>query len=365
MAVNSSGSDHQKGKRGARLKITLKRTALVGVAAMMGLFGCSNSQSPLFELPPRFLSSGMLCSSNSAFIFGGEGGVFERNNPMLFKSEAKVFKVSGDGFDEVLIGPGRALDASEPELGTIYVVRTIEESPGSELAYLDRSNDGGSTWETIESAPANLVGVLFDSRDEGFAWSRSIIYHTMDGGGSWSQVIVPSEMPRGSASAEKPVLASDGALWVAAGHGLSWNPDRNFLARVGPDMSLDIRLRNVETQILEIDVSDDGVVWLLANSGSGRGALDLLTLEDAQETLTKAGEVAGAQAEYLVVRESEIFALVATAGSSPKWTLSVSRDRGSSWEVVGTPERLINEACSGHQGGIWIVGSSGAVYPPS
>lgn len=328
----------------------------------MGLFGWGSGRS-VGELPPRFLPTAIVCEQQSALIFGGARGEHLPGDPKLFDREAVAFKVFRDGSEmkRLAIGSGLALDASQPSHGALYVVRTEWAPDAPEKGYLVRSRDGGESWQAVDAAPHDIIGVEFESEQRGYVWSSRVVYRTEDGGASWSSVDAPGLLPRG---APRPVVDSSGALWVAVGHGPGWDPGNNAIARVLPDLRVQAELVNASFRVWEIDVSKDATAWLLVE-GPDTKRLRLMRLSPGQGTPSLVAELPEGLPKYLRVLGSEIVVLLSETGSDdPRRFLMVSRDLGASWKKVQPPEERVREACALGADKIWLVGTSGAVYPP-
>lgn len=330
----------------------------------MGVTG-SGSEKTSGELPPRFLSTAMLCEAQTAIIFGGERGDHLPGDPKLFDQEAVGFRVHADGsaMQRLAIGPGLALDASQPTPSVLYVVQTEWTPDAPERGHLRRSRDGGASWTDVDAAPNDIIGVAFASEQAGYIWSSRSVYHTKDEGASWARVDAPGLLPRAS---PRPVVGVDGALWVAAGHGPGWDPRNNAIARVLPDLRVQTELSNAGFPVLEIDVSKDGTLWLLVEDVDSK-RLRLIRLAPGQSSApSSVAEFPAGVPRYLRVLGSEIVILLSQSGSDdPRRLLMVSRNLGVSWTEVHLPEKRIDAACALDADKIWLVGSSGAVYPPS
>ncbi len=328
----------------------------------MVFWGCGSGRS-VGELPPRFLPTAMLCHQQSALIFGGERGEYLPGDPKLFDREAVAFKISSAGGEmkRLAIGSGLALDASQPDHSVIYVVRTEWAPDAPERGYLVRSRDGGESWEALDSAPHDIIGVEFESEQVGYVWSSHVVYRTEDGGLSWSRVDGPGLLPRG---APRPVVDSTGALWVAAGHGPGWDARNNSIARVLPDLGVQTELLNSSFRVWDIDVSEDGVAWLLVEEDDTKH-LRLMRLAPDQGDPSLVAELPDGLPRYFSVLGSEIVVLLSETGNeNPRRFLMVSEDLGASWKTVRPSENRVRTACALGVDKIWLVGSSGAVYAP-
>jgi hypothetical protein len=157
----------------------------------------------------------------------------------------------------------------------------------------------------------------------------------------------------------------DGSLWVAGGHGSAWDPRDNAIARVSPDLQVHSELSNFGFRVWEIDVAKDGSVWLLVEDLDPK-RLRLVRLAAGQnDAPTSVAEFPAGVPRYLRVFGSEIVVLLSETGvDTPTRSLMISRDLGASWTKLRLPEDGVRVACALNADKIWLVGSSGAVYPP-
>jgi hypothetical protein len=335
-------------------------TASLIAGIVMGVLGTSDRA--VAELPPRFLPSAMVCTGDSALILGGERGEYLPGERALFEEEAVAFNVHRDNPDpqRIPVGTGFVLDASQPEAGVIYAVR-IEWSPDrAEQSQLVRSRDQGQSWEDVDAAPSDIIGVEFVSRDAGWVWSSRRAYHTRDAGASWSGVDAPGLLPRGS---PRPVVDRTGALWIAVGHGTAWKPEENAIARILPNLQVEPLLQSTEFRVWEMDVSDAGDIWFLAEE-AGRVSLRRLRPEQDGSDCALVAELPGGLPDYLRIVGSEIVAVLSKTGADDERFLMISKDLGATWKQVRPPEPRVRRYCALTADKIWMVGSSGAVYPP-
>ena len=318
------------------------------------------------QLPPRFVARAMVCGSSAAVIVGGEHGDFLPGDSRLFNREAIAFLVStGDRSPRrVALGSGVLVDASSPDGQTIYAVRRYWFPDKPEQGHLIRSTDFGRTWNPVETPSTNIIGVAFESSRSGYAWSSDEILRTIDGGASWSSVRPPWLISPGR---PKPVVDRSGCLWATSGHGPAWDRAHNAIARVSPDLRITNELVAEDFRVWELDVSEAGEAWMLTGE-TQEASLQLLRLAPGKGRagLELVAELPSGLPKYLRVFGNEIVIALSEIGvSTPERFLLLSRDSGKSWTRSLPLDSSVGTFCALSGDQLWMVASSGGVYPPS
>lgn len=157
----------------------------------------------------------------------------------------------------------------------------LEWSPDRpDVGYLMRSGDGGETWETIPTAPSDIIGELA-SKSAGWVWSSRTLHQTSDAGVSWSRIDAPGILPRGVGH-PRPAIDHEGALWIATGHGSGWKHDGNVIARVLPGPRIETVLGDADFRVWALGVSDQGDLWLVVDDGEPEN-VGLMRLPSGQD----------------------------------------------------------------------------------
>jgi hypothetical protein len=260
------------------------------------------------------------------------------------------------------MGPGFVASASRTQEGVIYAVRMEWSSDKPERGHLMKTAGFGERWEEVESAPDDIIGAAFETMQSGYAWSTRLVYRTDDGGKTWSAITVPGFLGRGS---PRPALSWIGDLWIAIGHGPAWTAEHNLIVRVTPDLDVERVLSSVALRIGELTLAD-GTPWVLAEDpNGGRSQVRRLSTQKGSHQLAAVSEFAPSLPEYLAVRGHDIVAaLTDMSEEAPRDFLMVSSDRGISWRSAPLPESRIEAYCAVNAREVWMVGSSGRIYPP-
>jgi len=340
---------------------------VLGVVTMGILGSFWGSPRSIATLPPGVSPNAIVGSDDRVLILGDQFGEYIPGTPPAAGGEAVAFEIQkADGSLQLTaLGPGFVIDASEPAGGVIYAVRIVWSPDRPEVSYLMRSGDGGKSWEAIPSAPADIIGIEFASKSSGWAWSSGALYHTSDGGVSWSRIEAPGLLPRG-VGRPHPAIDHEGALWIAANHGPGWKPQGNVIARVLPAPRVETVLRDADFRVSQLDVSDQGDLWLAVDDGHGEHVrlMRLPSGEDAS-ALSKVADLPSGLPIYLRVLGSGIVvALSEIKLDDPQVFLMVSRDAGASWKRQRPPESRVRAFDALSADKIWMVGSSGAIYAP-
>jgi hypothetical protein len=78
-----------------------------------------------------------------------------------------------------------------------------------------RTGDGGATWSTVSSAPANPQSACFANADDGYLGTPGRIWRTTDGGGHWTLALTEP-----AASGNPTTLADTAEIQCAGATGL-------------------------------------------------------------------------------------------------------------------------------------------------
>ncbi len=333
------------------------------VVAGVSLMAC-NSDVAAVVLPARFLANSLQCDASNLFLFGSSSDEYQKGDPIPPSQEAVVLRVRrGDPEPrQFLVGPGLLVDSSWPRGGsTVFAVLTWRSREEGENGELVRSHDLAASWTKVDGAPQGLIGVAFLSESVGYVWSSSMVYRTEDSGISWIGVKSPGSIIRGTT---KPSLDRTGALWVPINHGPAWAKE-NFLARFSSAPEVDKILSNSLFRIDAIDASQLGSVWL-AGQHQDRPAPELsrIIIGEQESRITHVANLDPGMPEYLRVSGKNVVVAIADMrGVAPIDRMIRSRDRGVSWEGLELPERRISSYCMADDASMWMVGSSGHVYP--
>ncbi len=79
---------------------------------------------------------------------------------------------------------------------------------------LVRTTDGGTTWTTVTSAPANPQSACFSSAADGYVGTPAHIWRTTDGGQHWTLALTEPGPPRAGQDTPQIECAGGSALWV-------------------------------------------------------------------------------------------------------------------------------------------------------
>lgn len=340
---------------------------VLGLVTMGFLGSFWGSPRSIATLPTRVSPNAIVGSEDRVLILGDQFGEYIPGTPPAAGGEAVAFEIQkADGtLQRTALGPGFVIDASEAADGVIYAVRIVWSPDRPEVSYLMRSGDGGKSWETIPTAPADIIGIEFASERSGWTWSSRALYHTDDAGASWSKIEAPGLLPRGRDYAH-PAIDHEGALWIAADHGPGWKRQGNAIARAVPGSRVEMVLRDAAFRVSQLDVSDQGDLWLAVDDGHGEHVrlMRLPSGEDAS-ALSKVADLSAGLPLYLRVFGSGIVvALSEIKLDDPQVFLTVSRNGGASWKRERPPEPRVRAFDALRVDKIWMVGSSGAIYAP-
>ena len=319
------------------------------------------------KLPSSFVLGGIDCRHSEALIAGGQRRELDQGGTRVQRHDALLLRVATNkvrGVEVINLGRGVIVDLSCPGGDIVYAVRDEWTDKIAEDRHtLMRSVDFGSTWDSIEAAPPDLVGVAFYSGDSGYAWSKTSIYHTMDQGKTWKGVPSPNGMMRRS---PKPVVDPQGSLWVAINHGPGYERLKNGLVRIMPDLNSEARLQNAVFNVWEMAADRHGnLLMLTEDAETERIVLRTLQAEWRPNAIRGISELPSGLPHYVRSVGSGIVVMIAKSFSEePKSTVLSSRDSGVSWSSVDIPEPGINCMCAWDIDAIWYVGTSGTIYGP-
>jgi photosystem II stability/assembly factor-like uncharacterized protein len=221
-----------------------------------------------------------------------------------------------------------ALSPAFPEDGLAFAVGTTSNSA---QWVVDRSEDWGATWQTIwsgdEPPEAQMVRVVFpeaDSSGEVFAaqTSPAAILRSSDHGASWETRL---ELERGAKWAA--LLATGDDLVAVTTTGAVWRgrSDWTEVSEVGGDAEIVWGDRGGEALFLLTDPPG------LLRSTDGGSTWQTVPTPFQTMVLTAAAPPAGAQDPVIVV----------ATHSGTFFTC----DDGASWHLLGTMERMEDDAC--------------------
>ena len=127
---------------------------------------------------------------------------------------------------------GGALSAGAPVIGGL-------SGPFSG-ARLQRTTDGGQTWQRLGGAPANPESACFTSASQGYLGTPGAIWHTGDGGQTWTKSFTepPAVRAESGAIGDTPTVQCAGpsaawALFVGQGSAMMHSPYLAYATRDG------------------------------------------------------------------------------------------------------------------------------------
>ncbi len=206
---------------------------------------------------------------------------------------------------------------------------SIEEGGQRDRHTLVRTRDRGLTWQSLDSAPSDVVGVAFADESHGWSWSDRALWLTQDGGESWK----PLEIPKGRfpRSGALPIVVGTD-LWAALSHGVGHRGGDNALLRIRRNGEVRV-VRANDPFSLAVLVHDGGSLWGLTDIPEGQG-VSLLYRIDANDrgTISQVSTLPHGRPHYLSVRGDRVVA----AASGPwveggRTTLFRSADGGKTW----------------------------------
>lgn len=333
-------------------------------------------------LGPDVVIGPIVCDADQAVLLGSN--LPTSPDLTLDALEAVAFRVDvADGTlrQVYTAGSGLFADASLTDGDTIYAVRLIEPGKRSERGYLSRSNDFGESWGPVSAAPSDIIGVAFATAQVGYAWGYRRIYVTEDGGSTWSGAGLPGTVGRGR-GAPQPVLDPAGDLWIAVSPGERWTEEENTVVRVTPQLEIEPIVTATAFRLSLITLSE-GAIWLLGeDQDGGHTQIRRFSPEDEFEKAT-VSEFPASIPEYFAVHGRTV--AVGVTDIEGRWprgswerlwppellgwdirdVMMISDDAGASWRSVRLPARRIQAFCRFDADRIWMVSTSGSIYPPA
>ncbi len=241
----------------------------------------------------------------------------------------------------------------KPQEGANYLYAGMASETvawGTFFAYINKSTDGGETWERMINLPGSLVlNIEIISEDEVWApSSRGFLVHTTDGGASWEIDTLPGEpyMTDVHFINENIGIAAgrDGVIFRTSNGGESWNQI---------DASTNFSFG-------KITFLDENTGWLVVDSRSS----EILKTEDAGLTWTIEQLPTGSIWRDLKMVSPEVGFLV--GGTASGGVVCMTEDGGQTWVVERNDEIPFNavEGTTNPENGditVWLIGSGGSV----
>ncbi|HEX9048918.1 MAG TPA: hypothetical protein VF841_00120 [Anaeromyxobacter sp.] len=255
---------------------------------------------------------------------------------------------------------GQALIAafSAARDGTLWIV-LLDVSTGRTRTRA--SMDRGRSW-LEKAAPADIIGIAFETRDEGYAWSTTQVYRTVDGGNTWtSRSLLPFRRERGGSSGTAR-LGARGELWMPLDRPLS-DPGAlpaSTLVVVNPDLSVVNVATWPEDRILAIALDDAAALAALSpraggfrvervaleSGASGRSTVVLAQRDAAMKGLQSRGS--------LFLLHEGFWEPQASMLSNLPATIEVSPDAGKTWRSRDVTDAAVSSACLA-DAGVWTL----------
>lgn len=208
---------------------------------------------------------------------------------------------------------------------------------------LKKTVSGITGFVTLAAPPAGFTTVHFFTATTGIAVVKvGAVYRTTDGGGTWAQVAtIPSYATapnddvvfKQSVSNSLWLTTTNGALLRTADGGLTWTSTADISKKVVFENVLDGLAYQMDPTPKLLRTADGGATWT-AVAFSGQPQLMDLT------------PMPGRPGTYLSVGSQR-------AGAIATGTTAITRDRGATWQVLGTDDTLFGTVAALSDTEIW------------
>jgi hypothetical protein len=270
-----------------------------------------------------------------------------------------------------LVGIARTGEITEAAMGQALVAAFSTARDGALwIVLLDVSTDRTRTLASIDkgrswvetAAPADVIGVAFDTRLTGYAWSPTDVYRTVDGGNTWtSRSLLPFRRERAGGGGTAR-LGERGELWMPLERPSSERGElpTSMLVAVNPDLSFVNVAAWPEDRIIGVAVGGAAVFAALSPRAGGF-RIERVPLEPAhagQRTVVLAQHRAamlGLQARggRFLLHQSFWKPQVSMLANLPA-TIEVTTDGGKTWPSRDVTDEAVSSACLS-DAGVWTI----------
>lgn len=275
------------------------------------------------------------------------------------EAHATLIGISRAGeITEVAMGQALIAAFSAARDGTLWTV-LLDVSTGRTRTRA--SMDRGQSWVET-AAPADIIGIAFETRHDGYAWSTTQVYRTVDGGNTWTnRSLLPFRRERGG-SGGTARLGARGELWMPLDRPLSGHGDlpASTLVVVNPDLSIVNVAAWPDERILAIALDDAVALAALSPKTGGfrvervaleSGASDRSTLLLAQRDAAMKG--LQSRGSLFLLHEGYWEPQASMLSNLPA-TIEVSTDAGKTWRSRDVTDAAVSSACLA-DAGVWTI----------